>query len=176
MKKCWYVIHTQTGFEMRVKEHLLSRIKLSGKEEQITQILVPTENVSEVKDGKKRVMSRKFFPGYVLVEMVMNDENWYFIKETPGVTGFIGAANVPVELKEGDIDHILRQTEEKKTKVQPKIIFEKGESIKIIEGPFMSFNGVIEELFPDKGKLKVMVSIFGRSTPVELEYWQVEKI
>ncbi|MBU0650860.1 transcription termination/antitermination protein NusG [bacterium] len=176
MAKKWYVIHTQTGFEARVKEHLDQRIKLAGKEDSISQILIPTENVSEVKDGKKRVSVRKFFPGYVLVEMEMSDENWYIVRNTPGVTGFIGSANKPTEINQEDIEKILRQSEEKKAKVQPKVAFEKGENIKIIEGPFMSFNGVIEEIYPDKGKLKVMVSIFGRSTPVELEYWQVEKI
>ena len=176
MAKAWYVIHTQTGFELRVKGHIENRVKLAGKEDQIFQILVPTENVSEVKGGKKRVSSRKFYPGYVLVEMEMNDENWYFIKQTPGVTGFVCSSSKPAILSEEDVQKILMQTIDKQDKVKPKIIFEKGESIKIIEGPFMSFNGAIEEIYPDKGKLKVMVSIFGRSTPVELEYWQVEKI
>ena len=176
MARGWFVIYTQTGYESRIKDHILNRIKSAGKEEEIFQILVPTENVSEVKAGKKRVSTRKFFPGYVLVEMDMNDENWYFIKNTPGVSGFISSASKPTPIAKEDVDAVLRQTEEKQSKPQPKVVFQKGESIKIIEGPFMSFSGVIEEINPDKGKLKVMVSIFGRSTPVELEYWQVEKI
>lgn len=176
MSKGWYVIYTQTGYESRIKEHLLNRIKLAGKENEISQILVPTENVSEVKGGKKRVSTRKFFPGYVLIEMEMSDDNWYFVRNTPGVSGFISSAKKPTPISFQDVEAILKQTEEKKAKTQPKIVFQKGESVKIIEGPFMSFSGAIEEINPDKGKLRVMVSIFGRSTPVELEYWQVEKI
>jgi transcription termination/antitermination protein NusG len=176
MSKQWYVIHAQSNLEERVKEHLFKRIKQAGKEDVITQVLVPMENVSEVKDGKKRVTTRKFFPGYVLVEMELNDENWYLVRNTPGVTGFVGSANKPTPLTQKDVENIMTQTKEKQEKVQPKIVFEKGETIKVIEGPFMSFTGAIEEVHPDKGKLKVMVAIFGRSTPVELEYWQVEKI
>ena len=162
--------------EHRVERHIIERARLSGKEEAICQVFVPTENVSEVKEGKKRVMSRKFFPGYVLVEMEMSDENWYLIRQTPGVTGFVSSAQKPMEVGAEEIRAIMQQTEEKKDKLQPKVSFEKGESVKVVEGPFLSFTGVIEEIHPEKGKLKVLVSIFGRSTPVELEYWQVEKI
>lgn len=176
MSKHWYVVHTQTGFEQRVEKHLRERARLAGKEDAIEDIFVPTENVSEVKDGKKRVMTRKFFPGYVLVRMEMNDDNWYLVRQTPGVTGFVSASKKPMEISEEEVAQIMQQTEEKKDKLQPKVSFEKGENIKIVEGPFLSFTGLIEEVQPDKGKLKVMVSIFGRSTPVELEYWQVEKL
>ena len=176
MSMHWYVVHTQTGFEHRVEKHMLERARLAGKEEMIVSILVPTENVSEVKDGKKRVTTRNFFPGYVLVQMEMNDDNWYLIRQTPGVTGFVSSAKRPVQVSEEEVAQIMKQTEEKKDRLQPRISFEKGENIKIIEGPFLSFTGVIEEVHPEKGKLKVMVSIFGRLTPVELEYWQVEKI
>ncbi len=176
MNKGWYVVHTQTGRESTVKEYLENRIKLEKKEEVISDILVPTENVSEVKEGKRRITKRKFFPGYVLIEMEMNDENWSMVRHAPGVTGFVGAALRPTPLDPKEVETIVRQTEEKQSKLRPKVEYEKGESVKITEGPFMSFSGLIEEVFPDKGKLKVMVSIFGRSTPVELEYWQVEKI
>jgi len=176
MSKGWYVIHTQTGFEQRVEKHIRERARLAGKEDSISKILVPTENYSEVKEGKKRISSRRFFPGYVLVEMDMTDENWHLIRQTPGVTGFVSCASKPSQLDPGDIAHILQQTEEKQDQLQPKVKFEKGEQVKIVEGPFLSFSGVIEAIAPEKGKITVMVSIFGRSTPVELEYWQAEKI
>lgn len=176
MAKGWYVVHTQTGFENRVEKHIMERARLAGKQDAITQVFVPTENVSEVKDGKKRITTRKFFPGYVLVEMEMNDDNWYIVRNTPGVTGFVSASSAPMKIDQEEVMQLMRQTEEKQEKLQPKVNFEKGENVKIIEGPFLSFSGIIEEVHPDKGKLKVMVSIFGRSTPVELEYWQVEKM
>jgi len=175
-EKRWYVIHTQTGHEERVRVQLEKRIKSMGAEALITQILIPTEKVSEVRGGKKKILERKFFPGYILVEMKLDDQSWYLIKNTPGITGFIGPRARPQPLRDEEVDSILKQSEESKEKPMPKITFEKGESIKIIEGPFTNFNGEIEEIYPSKGKVKVMVSIFGRSTPVELEYWQVEKI
>ncbi|MFH2137946.1 MAG: transcription termination/antitermination protein NusG [Candidatus Omnitrophota bacterium] len=176
MAKRWYVVHTQTGHEDRVKTHLETRIKSSNMQELIPQILIPTEKVSEVRSGKKKIMERKFFPGYLLVEMDLTDEGWYLIKNTPGITGFIGPGAKPQPLSEAEVATILKQAEESKEKPIPKIIFEKGESVKIIEGPFTNFNGNVEEINPSKGKVKVMVSIFGRATPVELEYWQVEKV
>lgn len=176
MAKRWYVVHTQTGHEERVKTHLENRIQAACAEELVSQILIPTEKVSEVRGGKKKIMERKFFPGYVLIEMELNDKSWYLIKNTPGITGFIGPGAKPYPLSEQEVESILKQAEESKEKPIPKVVFEKGESIKIIEGPFTNFNGEIEEVYPTKGKVKVMVSIFGRSTPVELEYWQVEKI
>jgi transcriptional antiterminator NusG len=176
MAKKWYVIHTQTGQEEKVKAGIESRIEASSLQNKISNILVPTEKISEVKEGKRRVSQRKFFPGYVLVEMELDEQTWYLIKSTPGVSGFIGSGDRPLPLKESEIKAIIRQTEEKKEKPKPKVVFEKGEAVRIKEGPFTNFSGVIEEVNPDKQKLRVMVSIFGRSTPVELEYWQVERI
>ena len=176
MVKQWYVIHTQTGHEERVKKTLEGRTQQYGLQEQISQVLIPTEKVSEVKAGKKKISTRKFFPGYVLVEMELNDQTWYLVKNTPGVSGFIGSGKKPLPLKESEVSSIIKQAEEKKEKPTPKIIYERGESIRVKEGPFINFNGRIDEVNPNKGKLKVMVAIFGRTTPVELEYWQVEKI
>jgi transcriptional antiterminator NusG len=176
MAKRWYVVHTQTGHEDKVKTLLENRIKSAGAQESISQILIPKEKVSEVRGGKKKILERKFFPGYILVEMELSDENWYLIRNTQGITGFIGPGAKPHPLSEAEVESILKQAEESKEKPMPKVIFEKGESVKIIEGPFTNFNGDIEEVYPTKGKIRVLVSIFGRSTPVDLEYWQVEKI
>ncbi|MFH1854504.1 MAG: transcription termination/antitermination protein NusG [Candidatus Omnitrophota bacterium] len=172
----WYVIHTLTGQEEKVKANIEGKIQEGLLAEKVFQVLIPTEQVSEVKDGKKRISLRKFFPGYVLVEMDMNDESWYTVRNIPGVTGFIGTKTKPVPLLESEVRHIIKQTEERKEKPTPKVIFEKGDNIKIIEGPFINFNGTVEEINPDKGRVKVMVTIFGRATPVELEYWQVERL
>lgn len=175
MKK-WYVVHTQTGQEERVKKYLETKIRESDLHNLISQILIPTERVSEVKDGKKKISTRKFFPGYVLIEMELTDEGWYLVKNAPGVTGFIGSAPYPFTLKDEEIKNILKQAEERKEKPTPKVTFEVGEGVRVVEGPFTNFNGTIEEVNPSKGKLKVVVSIFGRATPVELEYWQVGKL
>lgn len=175
MKK-WYVVHTQTGQEECVKKYLETKIGEKGDQNLISQILIPAEKVSEVKDGKKKISTRKFFPGYVLMEMDLTDKGWYLIKNAPGVTGFIGSAKRPFTLKDEEIKNILKQTEERKEKPTPKVTFEVGEGVKVVNGPFTNFNGTIEEANPNKGKLKVVVSIFGRATPVELEYWQVEKL
>jgi len=176
MAKHWYVIHTQTGYEDRVKTTLDSKIKAGLGKELITQVLVPIEQVSEIKAGKKRISQRKFFPGYLLVEMELTDESWYFIKSISGVTGFVGAGARPLPLKEDEIDMILKQAKEAKEKPTPKLIFEKGENVRVNDGPFTNFNGIIEEVNIAKGKIKVMISIFGRGTPVELETWQAEKM
>ena len=178
MKK-WYVVHTQTGFEDRIKKVLAAKIAVpaaSALTEKVGRVVIPTEQISEIRSGKKRVSERRFFPGYILVEMDMDDESYSFIKNIPGVTGFIGTGKHPTPLPPSEVDVILKKTEETKLKPSPKVIFEKGESIRVKEGPFMNFNGAIEEVYPDKGKIKVNISIFGRSTPVELEYWQVEKV
>lgn len=175
MAKRWYVIHTQAGYEERVKKSLGHGIQSGIVKDLVSQVLIPTETVSEVKAGKKNITERKFFPGYVLVEMELNDTSWYFIKNIQGVTGFVGSGRKPLPLSENEVKNILKQTEEKKEKPMPKVIFQKGETIRVAEGPFASFNGMIEEVNPNKGKLKVSISIFGRSTPVELEYWQVER-
>jgi transcriptional antiterminator NusG len=176
MAKHWYVIHTQTGFEDRVKTTLESKVKAGLAKDTITQVLIPIEQVSEIKAGKKKISQRKFFPGYILVEMELTDENWYMIKSIPGVTGFVGAGSRPIPLKEDEIETILKQTKDAKEKPTPKVIFEKGEPVRVTDGPFTNFNGTIEEANLAKGKIKVMISIFGRATPVELETWQVEKV
>ena len=176
MEKKWYVIHIHSGFENKVKIRLEREIKLANMEDFVSQILIPAENVVEVKSGQKKVSSRKFFPGYILIEMEMNDEIWQLIRNIHGVSGFIGNKEKAVPLSEKEIQKIFEKLKEKEEKPKPKVMFDKGESIRIIEGPFTDFNGEIEEVSPEKGRLKVMVSIFGRSTPVELESWQVEKI
>ncbi|NLE91298.1 MAG: transcription termination/antitermination factor NusG [Elusimicrobia bacterium] len=174
--KNWYVVHTQTGFEEKVRALLETRVASSGLQEQISGIVIPTEQISEIRSGKKRLSQRKFFPGYLLVEMELNDATHLLIKTTPGVTGFIGLGKKPMPLPQKEVDSILKRTEETQSKPSPKIIFEKGEQVRVTEGPFVNFNGTIEEVHPEKGKIKVSISIFGRSTPVELEYWQVEKV
>jgi transcriptional antiterminator NusG len=174
--KNWYVVHTQTGSEDKVKTYLETRLSSEGLVDLITKVIVPTEQVSEIRSGKKKISQRKFFPGYLLVEMELNEKTYLFIKKTPGVTGFIGLGKRPMPLPKDEVDNILKRTEETQVKPSPKIVFEKGEQVRVTEGPFINFNGTIDEIRPEKGKLKVSVSIFGRATPVELEYWQVEKI
>lgn len=174
IEKKWYVVHTLSGQELKVREMLLNSIKGQNMQELVPDVLIPTENVSEVKGGKKSITTRKFFPGYILVHMAFTEETWHLIKHTPGVIGFVGSGT-PVPLREGEIKDILEQIEAKKEKVKPKVIFEKGEIVKVTDGPFLNFNGTIDEVYPDKGKLKVLVQMFGRTTPVELEYWQVER-
>jgi len=176
MSHKWYVVHTLTGQEEKVKKGIENKIQEGVFKDKVLRVLIPTEQVSEVKDGKKRITERKFFPGYVLVEMDMDDEIWYMIRNIPGVTGFIGTKSKPISLQEHEINYIIKQSEERKEKPTPKVVFEQGDNVKIIEGPFINFNGTVEEVNPDKGKVKVTVSIFGRATPVELEYWQVEKL
>ncbi|MBP7830052.1 MAG: transcription termination/antitermination protein NusG [Kiritimatiellae bacterium] len=181
MEKQWFVLHTLSGQEAKVKENIERRIVQEEMQDYIGEVLIPTEKVSEVKQGRKTTTTRKFFPGYVLVNMRLYDEEkrlvdktWYFTQETPGLIGFIGGDR-PVPLRPQEVDIILSQIEEKKEKIKPKVVFEPGETVKITDGPFLNFSGVIEEVDPDRGKLKVSVSIFGRTAPVELEYWQVER-
>lgn len=176
MAKNWYVIHTLTGQEEKVRSSLQRIVDAGGGEGPVSQVLVPMEKISEVKAGKKKISERRVFPGYVLVQMALSDETWYQIKSTPGVSGFVGSGIRPVPLREEEVAQILQAAQEKMEKPIPKVIFEKGEGVRITEGPFNNFDGTIEEINPEKGKLKVMVTIFGRSTPVELEYWQVEKV
>jgi transcriptional antiterminator NusG len=182
MNKQWFVIHTLTGQEAKVKEGIRRRLQLEEVEDIVGDVIIPTEKVSEVRRGVKTETTRKFFPGYVLVNVALYDDDrnmieraWHFIKETTGVIGFVGGEK-PVPLMPEEVDSILNQVEEKKEKVAPKVSFEAGETIKINDGPFLNFNGVVEEVDPDRGKLKVSVAIFGRSAPVELEYWQVEHV
>ncbi len=177
MAKNWYVIHTQTGYEERVKSNLEKKLKQSPDSAPfVEKIVVPTEQVAEIKGGKKKISQRKFFPGYVLVNMELNDKTWYFIKQTPGVTGFVGPHSKPTPLTDAEIKNILKQSETTKEKPIPKVTFEKGEAIRVKEGPFNNFNGLVEEVNHEKGKVKVSISIFGRATPVELEMWQIEKV
>ena len=176
MVKKWYVVHAQTGREHQVRISLKKRAELNGLTSSISQILIPTEQVSEVKSGKKSITQRKFFPGYLVVEMDLNDKTWYLVRNTPGVTGFVGSGAKPLALRDSEVKNILKQIEEKAAKPKPKVLFEQGGMVRVKEGPFTNFNGTIEEVNPAKGKLKVTVSIFGRPTPVELEYWQVEKV
>jgi len=176
MSMKWYVIHTQTGAEERARAGLESRIASTALKQYVGEVVVPTEQVSEVRGGKKRITARKFFPGYILIKMDMTKESWYLVKTTPGITGFIGPGKQPQALTETEVDNILKRTHETETKPSPKVVFEVGEAIRIAQGPFANFNGSVMEVYPDRGKLKVSVSIFGRSTLVELEYWQVEKI
>lgn len=174
--KNWYVVHTQTGLEDKVKTSLENKISAFGMQESISSVIIPTEQISEVRSGKKKISQRKFFPGYLLVEMELNEKTYLFIKSSPGVTGFIGLGKKPMPLPQSEVDNILKKTKDTQVKPSPKIVFEKGEQVRVTEGPFQNFNGTIEEIHPEKGKIKVSVSIFGRSTPVELEYWQVEKL
>lgn len=176
MSKKWYVVHAYSGFEKSVKRALLERIERSGMQDKFGQILVPVEEVVEMKGGQKSISERKFFPGYVLVEMDMTDDSWHLVKNTPKVTGFVGGtAHHPTPISEKEVKNILDQIQEGVEKPKPKILFEVGEGVRVREGPFTDFHGSVEEVNYDKSKLRVSVSIFGRSTPVELEFSQVEK-
>ena len=172
----WYVVHTQTGAEDKVKVLLENRVATQGLSNLISKVIIPTEQVSEIRSGRRRISARKFFPGYLLVEMELSEQSHLLIKTTPGVTGFIGLGKKPLPLPQSEIDSILKKAQDTQAKPSPKIVFERGEQVRVTEGPFLNFNGTIEEIHPEKGKVKVSVSIFGRSTPVELEYWQVEKV
>jgi transcriptional antiterminator NusG len=171
----WYVIHTYAGYENKVKANLERRIRSMGMQGKIFQIVIPTEEQVEIKDGKRRTVERKIFPGYVLVQMVMTDESWYVVRNTPGVTGFVGAGPKPTPLLPEEVDAILRFTTPE-APPKPRIDFEEGESVKVRSGPFEGFVGVIDSIDADKGKLRVLVSLFGRETPVELDVTQVERL
>jgi len=172
----WYILHAYSGFERKVKESLESRIQAFGLESKFGRIMIPTEPVTETVNGKKRTIERVFLPGYVLIEMELDNQIWHIIKETPRVTGFLGTGDKPVALSEEEISSILFRSEEAKEKPRQKIRFEKNESVRITDGPFANFNGIVDEVNEDRETLKVMVTIFGRSTPVELEFSKVEKI
>ena len=175
MAKQWYVVHTFSGFEHKVEAALEERIKSLGKGDYFGEVLVPVEKVVELVKGKKKTSSRKFFPGYILVEMELNDETWHVVKETPKVTGFVGGSTSPTPVTEAEVKAITQQMEEGAVKPKPRVLFSEGESGKVIDGPFADFNGVVEEVRPEKGKLRVLISIFGRATPVELDFVQVER-
>lgn len=174
--KHWYIINTLSGAEEKAKANLESRIIAFNMENFIDEVVIPKEQVTEVRLGKKRVLERKFLPGYLLIHMEVNNETCVFVKRTPGVANFIGPGRNPTSIPEEDVSRILRKAEESKAKPAPKVSFEKSESVRVIEGPFVNFTGIVDEVNMEKGKLKVSVSIFGRTTPVELEFWQVEKI
>ena len=174
--KQWFIVHTYSGFEKKVKTSLEQRVKAYGLAEEIGEILIPTEDVIEMRGGRKVVSSKRFFPGYLLVEMTMSDEAWHVVKNTPKVTGFVGAGAKPTPLTRDEVDQILNQVTAAAEKPKPKYSFEKGDQVRINEGPFTNFNGVVDEVNAEKSTLKVMVTIFGRSTPVELDFLQVEKI
>lgn len=176
MAKRWYVVHAYSGFEHRVKESLIERIGREGLEEKFGEILIPTEEVVEMRDGQKRKSQRKFFPGYVLVQMEMDDTTWHVVKDVPKVLGFIGGtADRPAPISDREAQAILDRVREGVEKPQPKVLFSPGELVRVTSGPFTDFNGSVEEVNYEKSRLRVAVSIFGRSTPVELEFSQVEK-
>ena len=176
MAKRWYVVHAYSGYEKQVKRSLEDRIQRAEMEELFGDVLVPTEEVVEMKGGQKRRSDRKFFPGYVLVEMEMTDESWHLVKDVPKVMGFIGGtADRPAPISQKEADAILDRVQEGVDKPRPKVLFEPGEMVRVVDGPFNDFNGVVEEVDYDKSRLKVAVLIFGRSTPVELDFHQVEK-
>jgi transcriptional antiterminator NusG len=176
MEKRWYIIHVFSGAEEFVVKALEEKIKKYKMDKQITGMVIPKENVIEIKDGKKVVSEKRSFPGYILVEMEMNDKNWYFVRNTPKVTGFVGAGKKPKPLSEREVSTILKHIETTQVTPKPKYHFEVGEAVKIIDGPFLNFNGVVESVSEEKNLLKVTVTIFGRPTPVDLDFLQVEKI
>jgi transcription termination/antitermination protein NusG len=172
----WYIIHAYSGFERKVRESIESRVQAFGLQNRIGRVMIPTEPVTEIVNGKKRTVERVFLPGYVLVEMDLDNDLWHVIKNTPRVTGFLGTGDKPVALSEAEVSSILFRSEITKDKPRLKIKFEKNESVRITEGPFANFNGIVDEVNEDRETVKVMVTIFGRSTPVELEFGKVEKV
>lgn len=173
-ERAWYVVHTYSGHEMKVKANLEKRIEATGLEDKIFRILVPTEDKVEVKDGKKQIKKRRIFPGYILVEMIMDENTWYHVRNTPGVTGFVSAGSRPVPLPEDEINSILRSMGEEGEKVQ--VDFEVGQKVRINDGPFEDFIGEVQNINLEKGKVKVLVSMFGRETPLELDFHQIEAV
>lgn len=176
MAKNWYVVHTYSGYEQKAKKALEENIKNANMQDFFEEILIPSEEVVEMKKGEKKTSKRQFFPGYMLVKMELNEKTWHLVKETPKITGFVGGSLNPPIVPEDEVKRINRQIEEGTLKPKPKILFEKGEDVRVVGGPFATFSGIVDEVNEDKGKLRVMVSIFGRSTPIELDFTQVEKI
>lgn len=176
MEHKWYIVHVYSGFENKVKLALEERIASSPHPEKFGEVLVPTEQIVELVKGKRKESSRKFYPGYILVRMYLDDETWHIVSGTPKVSGFLGGRQTPAPLSDEEAEKILNRMESGKLKPKPKFFFEPGDDIRVIDGPFNNFNGTVEEVNPEKGKIKVLVSIFGRATPVELEFVQVTKI
>ena len=176
MVKEWFVVHTYSGYEEKVKETLENKRKSMGLEDKIAQIIIPTEEVMDIKGKKKTISERKIYPGYLLIEMEMDTKIWHVIRTTPGITGFVGPGKRPMPLMPAEVESILKRKE--KVVLQPslRVLFEKNETVKIVEGPFTNFTGTVEEVNPSQGRLKVLVTIFGRATPVELEFSQVQKL
>ena len=176
MAKRWYVVHVYSGFEKKIAQQIKDQAVQNGLGEQFEEVLVPSENVVEMRRGQKVASEHKFFPGYVLVKMDLTDDAWHLVKNTPKVTGFLGSKTKPSPISEAEADRILKQSQEGVERPRPAVLFDIGEQVRVSDGPFASFNGTVEEVDEEKGRLKVSVSIFGRSTPVELEYSQVEKL
>jgi len=172
--KTWFVIHTYSGHEERVKKNLEQRVKFMDSGGEVSQVVIPTEDEIEVKNGQRRTVAKKILPGYVLIQMKMSDQSWRIVRNTPGVTGFVGSGNKPVPLGEGEVTRILKQMEAEAPRL--KVGFREGQSVRVVDGPFIDFIGVVDSMNPEKGKIKVMLSLFGRETPVELDFLQVEKL
>lgn len=173
-ERAWYVIHTYSGYENKVKQNLEQRIVSMEMQDRIFQVIVPTEEEVEIRDGKKRTTQKRVFPGYILVEMILDDESWYAVRNTPGVTGFVGSGPRPIPLSQEEVDKILSRMRAEQPRI--RVNFRVGETVRIIEGPFADFMAVVDEIFPDRGKVRVLVSFFGRETPVEMDFMQVERI
>ena len=172
----WYVVNAYSGFELKAKQALEERIRLNNMSDLFGEIRVPQETVVEMVKGQKKTSTRKFFPGYILVQMVLNQDTWHLVKETPKVSGFVGDATDPMPLSEDEVGRITAQVEEGAASPRSKMSFEQGETVKVIDGPFSDFTGTIEEVRPEKGKVRVLISIFGRATPVELDFMQIERV
>ena len=173
-ERAWYVIHTYSGYENKVKQNLEQRIVSMEMQDRIFQVVVPTEEEVEIRDGKKRTTQRRVFPGYILVEMILDDESWYVVRNTPGVTGFVGSGPRPIPLSQEEVDKILSRMRAEQPRI--RVNFRVGETVRIVEGPFADFMAVVDDIFPDRGKVRVLVSFFGRETPVEMDFMQVERI
>jgi len=171
--RAWYVVHTYSGYEKKVKRNLEHRIETLGMQDQIFQIVVPVEEEVDIREGRRRIVERKIFPGYILVQMIMNDETWSLVRHTPGVTGFVGSSPRPVPLPQEEVERILQRMETEEPKV--RVSFRKGQTVRIVDGPFADFHGVVDDIDTERGKVRLLVSFFGRETPVELDFTQVEK-